>query len=110
MNAQLDLGPVKERNADLIMRVVELTLLRKTPTPDEGMAFWKNLITALTDTCDVIGEVERLREGRQRARDIHIPQASADPAVPGAVCTGCSVHGALVAWPCATWKALDGGR
>lgn len=108
MGAQLDLGQVKERNADLIIRVVELTLLRKTPTHDEGMAFWKSIIASLTDACDVIGEVERLRETRQKTRDIHMPQPSADPDVPGAVCTGCSIHGARVAWPCATWKALDG--
>lgn len=109
----LDVDRIGRRNADTIVSLLKMTLLSPSgemPDDAEAHAFMKNVMDGLKDTAQLIGEVKRLREQRQRLRDIHAPANSNDPASPGAICTGCSLHGSLVAWPCPSWNATEDGR
>jgi hypothetical protein len=103
----LDLDEIRERNGRCVEAAVRVMILRETPSDAEDVSFGRLLIESLRDVTVLGSEIDRLRASRQKVRDIHVPQASSDPSVPGAVCTGCSVHGVMVAWPCATWKALE---
>jgi hypothetical protein len=107
VSTALDLNEIRERNRRCAESIVRITFLHEVPSQSEGDAFWEALIKSLADVASLGAEIDRLRASRQKVRDIHVPQASSDPSVPGAVCTGCSVHGVMVAWPCATWKALE---
>lgn len=108
--APIDLDAIGKRNAETVVAYMKMTLLRTPetmPTPEEANTFMKNVLEGLGDNSMLTAEVKRLRGQRQKTRDIHSPANSSDPAAPGAVCTGCSVYGARVAWPCPTWKATE---
>jgi hypothetical protein len=107
LSTTFDLDEIRERNRACTEAVVRLAILRETPSDGEGPVIRGLIVKSVADVAVLGSEIEKLRAGRQKARDIHMPQTSSDPAVPGAICTGCSVHGAVVAWPCATWKALE---
>lgn len=112
-SAALDFDEITARNRDTTVNLVKLMFLGspdQEPSAAEGEALMKSLAMGLSDTMKLIGEVKRLREGRQKIRDIHSPANSNDPAAPGAICTGCSLHGSRVAWPCPTWNATEDGR
>jgi hypothetical protein len=107
VSTTLDLEEIRERNRRCTETAVRVMLLRETPSEAEGSAFGMLLIESLKDVATLGAEIEKLRSSRQKVRDIHVPQASSDPSIPGAICTGCSVHGVMVVWPCATWKAME---
>ena len=102
----VDLAVIRERNSACITDLVTMTVLRKMPSAAEGPAMWERLVESLRDVVVMGGEIERLRAGRYKIRDIHAPAPSGDPSVQGAICTGCSLHGSLVTWPCVTWNAV----
>jgi hypothetical protein len=52
-------------------------------------------------------EITRMRSDITQLRDAHRPRPHADPTAPGALCEACSLRGALIAWPCETWRAAD---
>lgn len=64
----------------------------------------KDSITAGLSACT---EVKRLLDGLGALRNRHQPRPHADQSTPGALCAACSLHGAIVAWPCETWTAAD---
>lgn len=109
--AAIDLDAITKRNADAVVDFITLTFRAPGETPDEALAqtFMKKVVEGLGDNSTLVGEVKRLREQRQKIRDLHAPANSHDPAAPGAICTGCSLHGARIDWPCATWKATEDG-
>lgn len=112
-NAPIDLDAISKRGAETSFAYLKMALLRQPGQeidPADGAALMKNFIEVLKDNAVLTGEVKRLREQRQKARDIHTPINSGDPAAPGAVCGGCSVYGARVMWPCPTWKATEDER
>jgi hypothetical protein len=86
--------------------MVTLTVLRKAPSAAEAPVMLERILKSLEDVAMMEGEIARLRDGRYKVRDIHAPAASGDPKVQGAVCTGCSMHGSIVTWPCPTWNAV----
>ena len=109
-NAPIDLDAISKRNGETVLAYLKLTLMRQpgdTPDPVEASALMKGLVEALKDASILGAEVEKLRRQRQKVRDIHAPENSSDPSAPGAYCTGCSLHGARVMWPCPTFKATQ---
>ena len=109
----IDLDAITRRNSDAVVDLVTLTFRAPdtAPDPEVAQAFMTKVIASLGDGSSLINEIKRLRDQRQKVRDIHTPANSHDPAAPGAVCTGCSMYGSRVEWPCPTWKATeDGGR
>lgn len=108
--AEIDFDAISKRNADTLVGYLKMTLLRapgEMPDREEANTFMKNVLEGLGDNNILATEVKRLRDQRQKIRDLHPPVNSKDPAAPGAVCTGCSVYGARVEWPCPTWKATE---
>lgn len=108
--APIDLEAISRRNAETMVAYLKIAFVREpdaTVDPAEGSALMKNLLEGLGDNAALAAEVKRLRAQRQKIRDIHAPENSSDPAAPGAYCTGCSLHGARVMWPCPTWKAAQ---
>lgn len=77
------------------------------PDPAEGRAFMDSLRNALLAGSQACAEVKRMRADLISLRDSHRPQPHADPSKPGALCAACSMHGSIVAWPCATWSAAE---
>jgi len=108
--APIDLEAIGKRNAETMVAYLKVALLggpEHVPSTEEASSLMKGLVEGLGDTAKLTAEVKRLRDQRQKTRDIHSPANSSDPAAPGAICTGCSVYGARVAWPCPTWKATE---
>lgn len=109
-NTPVDLDAISKRNGETVLAYLKLMLMRQpgdTPDPVEANALMKGLVEALKDASVLGAEVEKLRRQRQQVRDIHAPENSSDPSAPGAYCTGCSLHGARVMWPCPTFKATQ---
>lgn len=109
----IDIDAISKRNAETVVTFLEMSLVREPdqqPDPEKASAFMKNVLEGLSDTARLAGEVKRMRDQRQKVRDIHSPANSSDPAAPGAICTGCSLHGARVMWPCPTWNATEDPR
>lgn len=81
------------------------------PSVKDDRAAGEQIIAAIKDAIlagsNACTEVKRLTDEFTTLRDTHQPRPHADPTQPGALCTACSLHGALIAWPCETWKAAD---
>lgn len=106
----IDLEAISRRNAETMVAYLKIAFVRDPANavdPAEGSALMKNLLEGLGDIATLTAEVKRLRSQRQKVRDIHAPENSSDPAAPGAYCTGCSLHGARVMWPCPSFKATQ---
>lgn len=104
-----DLDVANNAIGGAIVSLVKLTFREPgtMPDPAEGRAFMENLRQALTAGSAACAEVTRMRTELASLRDSHRPQPHADPTKPGALCAACSVHGSIVAWPCATWTAAE---
>lgn len=107
--AAIDFDEITKRNNDTAVTLLKLMFRRPGELPDEedGKDFMKGVMAGIHDNLVLIAEVKHLREKRQKIRDIHSPANSGDPNAPGAICTGCSLHGARVMWPCPTWNATE---
>ncbi|MCQ9178568.1 hypothetical protein KMT30_05895 [Streptomyces sp. IBSBF 2953] len=77
------------------------------PDKDQAATVMGNVKDALLAGIQACSEVTRIRTELGALRDGHRPQPHADPTKPGALCAACSIHGSLVAWPCATWSAAE---
>jgi hypothetical protein len=104
-----DLDVANHAIGGAIVSLVKLTFREPgaTPDPAEGRAFMENLRQALTAGTQACAEITRMRAELTALRDSHRPQPHADPTKPGALCAACSMHGSIVAWPCATWTAAE---
>jgi hypothetical protein len=107
--ATIDFDEISKRNAETTVALLELMFRPDGEMPDENASkdFMTGVIAGLQDNLALIAEVKRLRERRHKIRDLHSPANSGNPAAPGAICTGCSVYGARVMWPCPTWNATE---
>ncbi|MET7477974.1 hypothetical protein ABZT17_26905 [Streptomyces sp. NPDC005648] len=77
------------------------------PTAEQATAVMADVRAALLAGTKACSEVSRLRTDLTSLRDTHRPKPHADPTKAGALCAACSVHGSIVAWPCATWSAAE---
>ncbi|HEY6116448.1 MAG TPA: hypothetical protein VI172_10855 [Candidatus Dormibacteraeota bacterium] len=77
------------------------------PDMQQAAAVMESIRHALVAGSHACSEVTRIRTELAALRDGHRPQPHADPTKPGALCAACSVHGSIVAWPCATWSAAE---
>ncbi|NUS26097.1 MAG: hypothetical protein HOV92_18000 [Streptomyces sp.] len=75
--------------------------------PDAGRQIFESIKDSITAGLAACGEVKRLLDGVAALRDRHQPRPHADPTQPGALCSTCSLNGAIVAWPCDTWTGVD---
>lgn len=105
-----DLEAIRTRNSAVIVSVISMTLGVKTLADVDPSLLWKQIMESLADVAVLGAEVNKLRDQLRTIRDLHSPAASGDPTFQGAICTGCSLEGARVAWPCPTWKATEAGR
>ncbi|MFJ6667466.1 hypothetical protein [Streptomyces sp. NPDC091383] len=71
---------------------------------DEIIGAIKDAILVGSSAC---AEVKRLQDVLAAMRNRHQPRPHLDPSAPGALCAACSLHGALITWPCDTWKGAD---
>ncbi|MFF0139719.1 hypothetical protein ACFYRN_25105 [Streptomyces sp. NPDC005227] len=86
---------------------LSMTAPGRPPSREQGAAVMQGIREALIAGLQAVAEVTRMRNELTSLRDGHRPQPHADPAKPGALCAACSVHGSIVAWPCATWSAAE---
>ncbi|MFD7793586.1 hypothetical protein [Streptomyces sp. NPDC059759] len=84
-----------------------MTAPGSAPSREQSAAVMLGVREALVAGLQTVAEVTRMRNELSTLRDGHRPQPHADPEKPGALCAACSVHGSIVAWPCATWSAAE---
>ncbi|MFC1420800.1 hypothetical protein [Streptacidiphilus cavernicola] len=77
------------------------------PDPELAETLMPALTGALTAGSAAVAEVRRVREAVATMRDGHRPRPHADTTAPGALCESCSLHGALIPWPCAAWTSAE---
>ena len=75
--------------------------------PDAAAAFMTTITEALAAAGHALAEVKRIRGALTAMRDGHRPRPHTDPTAPGALCDACSLHGALITWPCTPWTAAE---
>lgn len=75
--------------------------------PEAGRQIFESIKDSIVAGLGACGEVKRLYEALTGLRDTHRPRPHLDPTAPGALCAACSLHGALITWPCETWTAID---
>jgi hypothetical protein len=109
--------PNKPYDNDTTMKTVSGALIKlvmmgfRDPATPPSDVDGEELMTAIRE--GLLGgtlacaEVNRMREALKVLRDAHRPRPHADPTAPGALCETCSLHGALIVWPCETWRAAD---
>ncbi|MET7776285.1 hypothetical protein ABZU94_10595 [Streptomyces mirabilis] len=95
--------------ADAVIAMVTMSIRSPgtKPDPEQAVTVMGKIREALTTGLAACAEVSRLRTGLAALRDEHRPRPHADPTQPGALCAACSVHGALVSWPCGTWSTAE---
>jgi hypothetical protein len=80
---------------------------QEPPTLEQGQALMKQITDAITTGASACSEVTRYRTAFADLREQHRPQPHPNPNAPGALCTACSLHGALVPWPCNAWTTAE---
>jgi hypothetical protein len=102
-----DYETISKRNADFLITYLKMSFLAPGTEPDPGVMeeLPKKLTQLLTDQVLLLGEVKRVHAVLEGFKGKHMPLAG----TPGApvLCTGCSLHGAQVLWPCETYKLSD---
>jgi hypothetical protein len=107
LDQKFDLDEIGKRNADFLVTYIKLSFSAPgtEPDPEMAQALPKKLIQALTDQAALLSEVKRLYGVLEGFKRGHMPLPG-DPGAP-VLCTGCSLHGARVLWPCETYKGAD---
>lgn len=108
-NAPFDITASDKAIGDALVSLVTLSFRQpgEPIAPEAGQQFFEHVKDAIFAGSMACGEIKRLRADMAAIRDAHRPRPHADPSAPGALCEACSLHGALVSWPCATWTAVD---
>lgn len=75
--------------------------------PEAGQRIFESIKDSILAGSNACAEVKRLQAEFTGLRDSHRPRPHADPSTPGALCEACSLNGALISWPCETWKTAD---
>lgn len=107
--ARFDVKAAHLTIGEAISSVLRLSLRGPAAAHDEELASstFKAITLALMAGSSACAEVTRLHAELSAQRDRHRPRPHADPRAPGALCDACSLHGALVSWPCAVWQAAE---
>lgn len=94
---------------DAVISMVTMSMRAPGAMPDreQAAALMGKIREALQTGLAACGEVSRLRTELATLRDEHRPRPHADRTAPGALCAACSIHGALISWPCGTWSAAE---
>ncbi len=68
----IDLNAIAQRNAEAVIDFVKLSFANPDtdPDPSTAEAFMTKVVAGMKDNSVLVGEVKRLREQRQRIRDI----------------------------------------
>ena len=101
-----DLSTISKRNADNLMSYLKCSLPGPGGARDEtaAIALSTALPQSMTDQLMLLAEVKRLYEVLDGLKRTHMPLAG-EPGAP-VVCTGCSLHGAQVPWPCEVYSTV----
>ncbi|MGW2692401.1 hypothetical protein ACWC3Y_11125 [Streptomyces sp. NPDC001296] len=107
--APFDLTDTQKTISNALVGFVQLSLGGDAikNDPETGRQFFEAIKDSIVAGMAACGEVKRLTEALTGLRDKHQPRPHLDPTTPGALCAACSLHGALIAWPCETWTAVD---
>lgn len=106
---RFDLDSASTQIGAAVAGVIKMTFRPPGQQPGEKASkeLFDSILHALVAGGSACAEVKRLRGGLARLRDNHRPRPHADPTAPGALCQACSLHGALVPWPCEPWQCAD---
>jgi hypothetical protein len=100
-----DLEAVTTRNAEFLMTYISMA--QPGGADDRVKARLPQQLSGwIGDSADLITEVQRLYGVLRSLRDQHLPLAGEPGAE--AICTGCSLHGTRMPWPCETYRAVTG--
>lgn len=106
--AAFDLDTSQKAISTALISFVRVSL---DPTFKDDPAAGEQMFDAIKDAIlaggNACAEVKRLREDLAALKDKHQPRPHLDPSTPGALCTECSLDGALIGWPCGAWKTAD---
>ncbi|MFK0172647.1 hypothetical protein ACIQU5_28010 [Streptomyces sp. NPDC090306] len=106
---KFDVKAAQKSLGDTVVTMVTLSFGVPGTPPDRETAgrFMTQMREGLLTGLHACAEVERLRTGLAELRNDHRPRPRTDPSGPVALCTACSVHGSIVAWPCGAWTAAE---
>ena len=104
-----DLTTAQQAITGALVSFVRISIGGESPKddPQAGEQLFENIKNAITAGMSACTEVKRLTDSLTVLRNRHQPRPHADPDKPGALCAACSLHGAIVAWPCEAWAAAD---
>ncbi|MFJ9771150.1 hypothetical protein ACIRVF_07895 [Kitasatospora sp. NPDC101157] len=105
-----DLDAANKTIGNAMLGLIKLMLPvpgQEPPTPEHGQELMKQITDAMATGSRACSEVNRLREEFAHLRDRHRPQPTTDPTKPGVICSACSIHGALIPWPCDPWTTAE---
>lgn len=107
--APFSLDTANKSIGNALVDLIKLMFPRPGTTLDRaaGQDILKSLTDGIGAGSQACTEVTRLRTAFTALRDSHRPKPHADPTAPGSLCAACSLHGALIAWPCETWTVAD---
>lgn len=102
-----DLETISKRNADSLMSYLKCSLPGPGGARDEAsaVALLRGLPQAMADQLMLMAEIKRLYDALEGFKRAHMPLAG-EPGAP-VLCTGCSLHGAQVPWPCEVYSAAS---
>lgn len=107
--APFNLDTAQKDISSALVGFVQLSLnaIALKDDPDAGRQFFDAIKDSIVAGMAACAEVKRLLDAFTGLRDKHQPRPHLDPSKPGALCAACSLHGALISWPCETWTAID---
>lgn len=102
-----DYDAISQRNAQLLTAYLKATLLSGGAEPSEEVQkdIAERIQQSMTDQLGLLAEVKRLYGVLDGFKRSHMPLAG-EPGAP-VLCTGCSLHGAQVLWPCETYRGAS---
>jgi hypothetical protein len=107
LDQKFDYESVSLRNGDFLVAYLKMTFAAAgaKPDPDAARGLHEKLMQSLNDQALLLGEVKRLYDVLEGLKRRHMPLAG-EAGAP-VLCTGCSLHGGRVPWPCETYKGAD---
>lgn len=102
-----DFEQINKRNAEFLVTFVKLSLTGARGDMAEPLAvsLFAALPQSLCDQSMALVEIKRLYDVMEGLKRHHMPLAG-EPGAP-VLCTGCSMHGTQVPWPCETYQVAD---
>lgn len=102
-----DYDTVSKRNAQFLAAYLKAAFMSGGAEPSEEVQrdIAERIQQSMTDQLGLLAEVKRLYEALEGFKRAHMPLAG-QPGAP-VLCTGCSLHGAQVPWPCETYRGAS---